>query len=314
MCGTGSRGFHGSISPAHPEQPPVSFLPHAASSPSCRRGAEPHCSTEPDPAGKPSGGCGEGRKAPYGSALPTAPLLRLTGGSCRCAGKLEVYTERGWIPVCGDMKKHEAASICQQLSCGPLSATGYLAMDSNREARVQAMRCTWMGTWERCHWLPANCSNHATFICSGEHHATLPAPLCPHCLYLLPPFSFQSQHPPPPSLLLRHRPPARSPLVRAPLPARRGRALRGCWGIWGAQIPPAMAAISPFLLQAPPGCGWWTATSAAQASWSSTCGGAGGPWRAARATGWSWVPASAARLAAAASSMAPRPRSPASSS
>lgn len=86
--------------------------------------------------------------------------------------------ERGWSPVCGDMKKHEAASICQQLSCGPLSATGYLAMDSNREARVQAMRCTWMGTWERCHWLPANCSNHATFICSGEHHATLPQPPC----------------------------------------------------------------------------------------------------------------------------------------
>nr|XP_038035630.1 T-cell surface glycoprotein CD5 isoform X1 [Anas platyrhynchos] len=115
-----------------------------------------------------------------GAALDyKAPLLRLTGGSCRCAGKLEVYTEKGRSPVCGDMKSQEAASICQQLSCGPLIATSHLAMDSNREARVQAMRCTWMGTWERCRWMPANCSNHATFICSEPAPTTTKPPTMP---------------------------------------------------------------------------------------------------------------------------------------
>lgn len=154
--------------PCAPRASPVSFLPHAASSPSCRCGAEPHCSPEPDPAGKPSGGCGEGSKTPYGSALPTAPKLRLTGGSCRCAGKLEVNTERGWSAVCRDVEKRAAASICQQLGCGPLTVTSHFEVDSNKEPGVQAVRCAGTGT---CRWQPANCSSHAAFVCSGEHHA-----------------------------------------------------------------------------------------------------------------------------------------------
>ncbi|XP_035182537.1 T-cell surface glycoprotein CD5 [Oxyura jamaicensis] len=109
-----------------------------------------------------------------GAALgPTAPLLRLTGGSCRCAGKLEVDMGRGWSPVCWDVGKRATASICQQLGCGPPAAAGHFVVDSNKEPRVQAVRCAGM---DKCRWQPANCSSHAAFACSEPATTTTKPP------------------------------------------------------------------------------------------------------------------------------------------
>uniref|UniRef100_A0A8C3BW06 SRCR domain-containing protein n=1 Tax=Cairina moschata TaxID=8855 RepID=A0A8C3BW06_CAIMO len=132
-----------------------------------------------------------------GTALDhRAPKLRLTGGSCRCAGKLEVNTERGWSAVCRDVEKRAAASICQQLGCGPLTVTSHFEVDSNKEPGVQAVRCAGTGM---CRWQPANCSSHTAFVCSE------PAPT--------------TTKPPPPPPTTSPEPTGESPAARA---ARQG--------------------------------------------------------------------------------------------
>ncbi|KAM9190289.1 T-cell surface glycoprotein CD5 [Mergus octosetaceus] len=112
-------------------------------------------------------------------ASGAAPELRLTGGSCRCAGKLEVNTGRGWSPVCWDMGKWATASICQQLGCGPPTVISHFEVDSNKEPRVlpwQAVRCAGTGS---CSWQPANCSSHTTFVCSEPAPTTTKPPPTP---------------------------------------------------------------------------------------------------------------------------------------
>nr|XP_047909012.1 T-cell surface glycoprotein CD5 isoform X2 [Anser cygnoides] len=112
-----------------------------------------------------------------GAALnPTVPRLRLTGGSCRCAGKLEVKMGTAWSPACWDIGKQATVSICQQLGCGPPAAAGHFEVDSSKKPQVQAARCTWKNT---CLWQLANCSSHAAFACSEPATTTTKPPPTP---------------------------------------------------------------------------------------------------------------------------------------
>ncbi|XP_040416176.1 T-cell surface glycoprotein CD5 isoform X2 [Cygnus olor] len=112
-----------------------------------------------------------------GAALnPTDPPMRLTGGSCRCTGKLEVNMKGVWSPVCQGIGSQAMVSICQRLGCGPPTAASPFVVDRNKEPWVQALRCTGK---DSCQWQSANCSSHATFACSEPATTTTKPPPMP---------------------------------------------------------------------------------------------------------------------------------------
>uniref|UniRef100_A0A8C9FP60 SRCR domain-containing protein n=1 Tax=Pavo cristatus TaxID=9049 RepID=A0A8C9FP60_PAVCR len=111
-----------------------------------------------------------------GAALSPAEqfTLRLSGGSCRCAGLLEVHMWSGWSPVCWHGVSQD--SVCQQLGCGPPTKLSF-APPSLKEQQAWAMQCKWT---EGCQWVPANCSQHAAVACSEpEPTSTEPPPVPP---------------------------------------------------------------------------------------------------------------------------------------
>ncbi|XP_065611555.1 T-cell surface glycoprotein CD5 isoform X2 [Cyrtonyx montezumae] len=110
-----------------------------------------------------------------GVALGLAePALRLSGGGCRCAGLLEVHVWSRWSPVCWDGVSQDG--VCRRLGCGPPTKLSFVPPDLE-ELQAWAMQCE--GT-ERCRWVPANCSQHATIACSEpEPTSTEPPPVPP---------------------------------------------------------------------------------------------------------------------------------------
>ncbi|XP_042641363.1 T-cell surface glycoprotein CD5 [Tyto alba] len=107
---------------------------------------------------------------------PGEPSLRLTHGGCRCAGMLEVMWERKWNRVCREsVSKVGLGGICQQLGCGPpVTEHPRVIFTGGKEPR--ALQC--LGTaasLTQCHYVLANCTEHAVLACS-ELVKTTPEP------------------------------------------------------------------------------------------------------------------------------------------
>ncbi|NWH58790.1 CD5 protein, partial [Geococcyx californianus] len=104
--------------------------------------------------------------------------LRLTRGGCRCAGMLEVMWKGRWSRVCRDsVSKAGVESICQHLGCGPPRTEPLqLIFSGGKEPRTQPLWCHRMlANPAGCHWVPANCTEHAVLACS-EPVKTTPEP------------------------------------------------------------------------------------------------------------------------------------------
>ncbi|KFO79612.1 T-cell surface glycoprotein CD5, partial [Cuculus canorus] len=123
--------------------------------------------------------------------------LRLIGGSCRCAGMLEVMWDNKWSRVCwGSVGRASAESICQGLGCGPtITEPLWFSSTAEKEPRTQSLRCLPLpANLVGCHWLPANCTEHVILACH-ELVKTTPEPP-------LPPPVTTPEPPGPPRLLL----------------------------------------------------------------------------------------------------------------
>ncbi|NXV95551.1 CD5 protein, partial [Calonectris borealis] len=104
--------------------------------------------------------------------------LQLTGGGCRCAGMLEVKWEGRWSRVCRDsVKEAGAEGICQRLGCGPAIAEPLQVVFTGRkQPGTRPLRCLGpAATPAGCHWVLANCTEHAVLACS-EPVKTTPEP------------------------------------------------------------------------------------------------------------------------------------------
>ncbi|NXL53656.1 CD5 protein, partial [Podilymbus podiceps] len=104
--------------------------------------------------------------------------LQLTGGGCRCAEVLEVKWEGRWNRMCWDSTSEAGTDgICQQLGCGPPVAEPLqVVFADGKEPRTWLLRCLEpAATSARCHWMPANCTEHAALACS-EVVKTTPKP------------------------------------------------------------------------------------------------------------------------------------------
>ncbi|NXK13096.1 CD5 protein, partial [Herpetotheres cachinnans] len=108
--------------------------------------------------------------------------LQLTGGSCRCTGMLEVMWEGQWSRVCrNSVSKAGADVICRWLGCGPTIASPLqLVFAGGKEPHMQSLWCRGpVDTPVGCHWVPANCTEHATLTCSEMEINTPKLPSAP---------------------------------------------------------------------------------------------------------------------------------------
>ncbi|XP_061855882.1 T-cell surface glycoprotein CD5 [Colius striatus] len=99
---------------------------------------------------------------------PGEPPVQLSGGGCRCAGRLEVRWEGSWNRVCRDiLSKVGTRDICQQLGCGPPVAEPHqLVLVGTKEPEVRALRCpARVGTLASCPWVLGNCTEHVVLAC-----------------------------------------------------------------------------------------------------------------------------------------------------
>ncbi|NXE83764.1 CD5 protein, partial [Cochlearius cochlearius] len=104
--------------------------------------------------------------------------LRLSGGGCRCAGMLEVKWKGRWSRVCRDnVSEASAGGICQRLRCGPPTADPLqVVFAARKDLRAPPLRCLRpAATLAGCHWVSANCTEHAVLACS-EPVKTTPEP------------------------------------------------------------------------------------------------------------------------------------------
>nr|XP_061806380.1 deleted in malignant brain tumors 1 protein-like [Nerophis lumbriciformis] len=70
--------------------------------------------------------------------------LRVTNGSSRCNGRLEVYTDGHWNKVCGEFGMPESKVVCREMSCGnPLVSAQKQYFGESRE--VLAVKTTCLG-------------------------------------------------------------------------------------------------------------------------------------------------------------------------
>ncbi|CAM9505085.1 unnamed protein product, partial [Bubo scandiacus] len=115
---------------------------------------------------------GHGGAAPR----PGEPILRLTGGGCRCTGMLEVKWQGWWRRVCQDKASDEGADgICRRLGCGPtIPQPLQLIFTSKKEPPM--LRCLWLAaTSVECYRDVTNCTEPAIITCS-EPVKTTPKP------------------------------------------------------------------------------------------------------------------------------------------
>uniref|UniRef100_A0A3B1JI79 SRCR domain-containing protein n=1 Tax=Astyanax mexicanus TaxID=7994 RepID=A0A3B1JI79_ASTMX len=92
--------------------------------------------------------------------------LRLRGGVGSCSGWLQVYHNKTWGSVCGDLWDiRDAQVICRQLGCGPALSANRRAADGNE-----------IHLWDCPHSLKnhTDCSHSAGVTCGGFLYHTLP--------------------------------------------------------------------------------------------------------------------------------------------
>ncbi|XP_049339204.1 scavenger receptor cysteine-rich type 1 protein M130-like [Astyanax mexicanus] len=92
--------------------------------------------------------------------------LRLRGGVGSCSGWLQVYHNKTWGSVCGDLWDiRDAQVVCRQLGCGPALSANRRAADGNE-----------IHLWDCPHSLKnhTDCSHSAGVTCGGFLYHTLP--------------------------------------------------------------------------------------------------------------------------------------------
>ncbi|XP_049340535.1 deleted in malignant brain tumors 1 protein-like isoform X10 [Astyanax mexicanus] len=107
--------------------------------------------------------------------------LRLRGGVGSCSGWLQVYHNKTWGSVCGDLWDiRDAQVICRQLGCGPALSANRRAVDGSGGGTIWMNRVKCRGNeihlWDCPHSLKihTDCSHSAGVTCGGFLYHTLP--------------------------------------------------------------------------------------------------------------------------------------------
>ncbi|XP_049319788.1 scavenger receptor cysteine-rich type 1 protein M130 isoform X26 [Astyanax mexicanus] len=107
--------------------------------------------------------------------------LRLRGGVGSCSGWLQVYHNKTWGSVCGDLWDiRDAQVICRQLGCGPALSANRRAADGSGGGTIWMNRVKCRGNeihlWDCPHSLKnhTDCSHSAGVTCGGFLYHTLP--------------------------------------------------------------------------------------------------------------------------------------------
>ncbi|XP_049320452.1 scavenger receptor cysteine-rich type 1 protein M130 isoform X5 [Astyanax mexicanus] len=107
--------------------------------------------------------------------------LRLRGGVGSCSGWLQVYHNKTWGSVCGDLWDiRDAQVICRQLGCGPALSANRRAADGSGGGTIWMNRVKCRGNeihlWDCPHSLKnhTGCSHSAGVTCGGFLYHTLP--------------------------------------------------------------------------------------------------------------------------------------------
>ncbi|XP_049330416.1 deleted in malignant brain tumors 1 protein-like isoform X14 [Astyanax mexicanus] len=128
--------------------------------------------------------CGEdecGHKDDVGVVCSEHIPLRLRGGVGSCSGWLQVYHNKTWGSVCGDLWDiRDAQVVCRQLGCGPALSANRRAADGSGGGTIWMNRVKCRGNeihlWDCPHSLKnhTDCSHSAGVTCGGFLYHTLP--------------------------------------------------------------------------------------------------------------------------------------------
>ncbi|XP_049334518.1 deleted in malignant brain tumors 1 protein-like isoform X9 [Astyanax mexicanus] len=128
--------------------------------------------------------CGEdecGHKDDVGVVCSEHIPLRLRGGVGSCSGWLQVYHNKTWWSVCGDLWDiRDAQVICRQLGCGPALSANRRAADGSGGGTIWMNRVKCRGNeihlWDCPHSLKnhTDCSHSAGVTCGGFLYHTFP--------------------------------------------------------------------------------------------------------------------------------------------
>ncbi|XP_049320325.1 deleted in malignant brain tumors 1 protein isoform X2 [Astyanax mexicanus] len=119
--------------------------------------------------------------SPYERPCSKHIPLRMRGGVGSCSGWLQVYHNKTWGSVCGDLWDiRDAQVICRQLGCGPALSANRRAADGSGGGTIWMNRVKCRGNeihlWDCPHSLKnhTDCSHSAGVTCGGFLYHTLP--------------------------------------------------------------------------------------------------------------------------------------------